>query len=250
MISLPSVNASRGRARVGVVVPVSNTNLEPDLGMMRPDGVSVHIMRAGGYDIDAVPDSDQMRNFALASLDEVIEALVAAKPDLIVYGCTSATLAHDLAFDREFTERVASMAGVPAITAAGAVVESLKDLGVNKIAFSSPYVEQLNLEAIEFLNQSGFEVVSSAYVGENLGNHEQGALTPERIYKLGISANSEEAEALLLSCTDMRAVEVISALEETLGKPVVTSNQALQYITNKRLALGSKPGFGQLLNRL
>jgi maleate isomerase len=250
MFSMPTVNASRGRARIGVVVPISNTNLEPDLVMMRPDGVSVHIMRAGGYDIDAVPDSNQMRNFALASLDEVIEALAAANPDLIVYGCTSATLAHGPAFDREFSDRVESMAGVPAITAAGAVVESLKDLGVKKIAFSSPYVEQLNLEAIDFMTQSGFEVVSSAYVGEDLGNHEQGALTPERIYKLGISADSEEAEALLLSCTDMRAVEVISALEETLGKPVVTSNQALQYVANKRLGFGGKDGFGQLLTSL
>ena len=48
---------SRGRARIGLVVPVSNSNLEPDMTMMRPGGVSLHVMRAGGYDLEEVPDS-------------------------------------------------------------------------------------------------------------------------------------------------------------------------------------------------
>ena len=87
-----SVSKSRGRARIGVVVPFSNTNLEPDMQMLRPEGVSLHFARAGGYDLDEVPDSNQMRQFALASLDEAIGSLSAARPDVILYGCTSATL--------------------------------------------------------------------------------------------------------------------------------------------------------------
>ena len=51
---------SRGRARIGVLVPFTNTNLEPDLTMLRPAGVSFHFARMGGYDIDAVPDAKQM----------------------------------------------------------------------------------------------------------------------------------------------------------------------------------------------
>jgi maleate cis-trans isomerase len=31
----------------------------------------------------------------------------------------------------------------------------------------------------------------------------------------------------VLSCTDMRSVEVIERIEDTLGKPVVASNQAM-----------------------
>ncbi|MCP4379144.1 MAG: Asp/Glu racemase, partial [bacterium] len=50
---------SRGRARIGVVVPVTNTNLEPDMQLLRPDGVSIHFARSGGYDVDAIPDEKQ-----------------------------------------------------------------------------------------------------------------------------------------------------------------------------------------------
>ncbi len=243
--------ASRGRARVGIVVPFSNTNLEPDMQMLRPNGVSLHFARAGGYDLDAVPDSDQMRQFALASLDEVVSSLAAARPDVILYGCTSATLAHGPDFDRQFAEQISAMTGKPAITAAGALIHALKTLGVQRIAFSSPYVEALNQEAIDFLNQSGFETVSSAYVGADLGNYGQGELTPEKVFDLGLSADSDEAEALVLSCTDMRAVEAVESLEERIGKPVVTSNQALMFAAAQMLELASPElvCIGQLFDR-
>ena len=53
---------TRGRARIGVV-PFSNTNLEPDLVMLCPPGVSLHFARAGGYDLDAIPDERRMRHY-------------------------------------------------------------------------------------------------------------------------------------------------------------------------------------------
>ena len=61
---------TRGRARIGVVVPVSNSNLEPDMTMMCPPGVSAHFARAGGYDVDAVPDETQMQRYSAAAVDE------------------------------------------------------------------------------------------------------------------------------------------------------------------------------------
>ncbi len=242
---------SRGRARIGIVVPISNSNLEPDLTLLRPEGTSFHIARAGGYDVDAVPDSDQMRLFALASLDGVVRDIAAVRPDIILYGCTSATLAHGPEFDREFAESIEQMANVPAVTAAGALSEALTSLGVRRIGFSSPYVEQLNLEATGFLAECGFETVSSAYVGEDLGNYGQGEVTPDRVFELGCKADSPQAEAIVLSCTDMRAVEAINRLEDKLGKPVVTSNQAMMFATVKRLGLEPKtvPQFGTLLSQ-
>ena len=241
------MTGSRGRARIGVVVPVSNTNLEPDLNMLRPEGVSLHFARAGGYDLDAIPDGAQMRQFALASLDGVLAALVAARPDMILYGCTSATLSHGPAFDREFQARIEREAGVPAVTAAGAVVQALTDLGVRRIGFTSPYVQSLNEEAVEFLRQCGFEVVATAHTDDDLGNYGMGALTPDEVHALGLRADHDDAEAIVLSCTDMRAVEATWMLERDLGKPVVTSNQALMRAAIKRLGLeadGMRTGYG------
>ena len=63
--------ASRGRARIGVLVPFTNINLEADFAMLRPPGVSFHFARLGGYDADAIPDDGQMAALGTASLDSV-----------------------------------------------------------------------------------------------------------------------------------------------------------------------------------
>jgi maleate isomerase len=228
---------SRSRARIGVVVPMSNTNLEPDMVLLRPDDVSLHFARTGGYDLDKIPDATQMRKFAVASLDDVIASLMAALPDIILYGCTSATLSHGPAFDREVQASIEKLAGRPAVTAAGALVEALIDLKVKQVGFCSPYTRELNHIAATFLELSGFHVVSQNYIGEDLGNYGQGALSPEQVIDLGKGADRTEAEAIVLSCTDMRAVETIDVLEGTLHKPVVTSNQALMYSALKRLGI-------------
>ena len=228
---------SRGRARIGVVVPYSNTNLEPDLMMLRPPGVSLHFARIAGYDLDKIPDSNQMRQLTLASLDDVITSLKAARPNLILYGCTSATLSQGPEYDRAFADRIHALAEVPAVTAAGALVESLRAKNIKQIAFSSPYVEQLNRDAIGFLSACDIETVSSAYVGSDLDNYGQGELTPDQIFDLGVRADSRRAEALVLSCTDMRAVEATERLESALGKPVITSNNALMQSAIGRLPL-------------
>jgi maleate cis-trans isomerase len=52
-----------------------------------------------------------------------------------------------------------------------------------------------------------------------------------------VRADAPDAQALVLSCTDMRAVEVIDRLQRSLGKPVITSNQALMEAAKRALKL-------------
>ncbi|WP_299628704.1 Asp/Glu racemase [uncultured Tateyamaria sp.] len=244
------MTTSRGRARLGVLVPFTNGNLEPDLVLMRPDGVSLHSARMGGYDEDEVPDAAQMQGLGAADLDGPLSLLLGVKPDVVIYGCTSATLTHGPAFDRALADRIAAASGAKTVTAAGALVHALTALNVKKIGFASPYVPAINDMAVGFLGDLGFETVSRAEVDATLGNHEQGALDPDAVYALGLRANSVAAEAIVLSCTEMRSVEVIDRLEQRLGKPVVTSNQAIMFETLGALGIGGgMQGFGQLLEK-
>lgn len=228
---------SRGLARLGVVVPVTNTNLEPDMMMLAPEGVSVHFAHAGGYDIDAIPDEKQMRQYSDTPADDVVDALRICRSDVILYGCTSATLAQGPDYDRAFRRRIEQRTGIPAITAASALVDALADLGVERFAFSSPYVATLNDLALAFIESSGPRCVGRADAPTPLGNREVAALTPGDVIALAEQADRDDAEAVVLSCTDMRAAEAVREIERRLGKPVVTSNQAIMYRALSRLGI-------------
>lgn len=227
--------ADTRQRRIGMIVPASNTNAEPDFLMLSPPGVTIHSTRSGGYDVDAIPDSDEMRRFAHQALDQQLQLLVDARVELIAYACTSATLADGPEFDQSFCEEMTSKSGLPAITTAGALIEAIRDIGVGRVAFTSPYVPVLAAEAVDFIQQCGIEVVNRLDFENQLSSLEQNALTPEDAYRMGLEADNPQADIIVVSCTDYRALEAVPALEQALGKPVVTSNSALMYACLKRL---------------
>lgn len=242
------MTSSRGRARFGVLVPFTNTNLEPDMALMRPDGVSLHFARLGGYDQDEIPDSDQMHGLGAADLGEPLRLLQGARPDVILYGCTSATLTHGPSFDRDLADQIKRDSGAQTVTAAGALVHALQTLGITRIGFASPYVPAINDMAVDFLSEIGVKTVNRSEVEATLDNNGQGELSPQAVYDLGLAADHPDAEAIVLSCTDMRSVECIDELEAKLDKPVVSSNQAMVFQAMKFAKLDDAlAGFGQLL---
>ncbi|MGB7241754.1 MAG: Asp/Glu racemase [Sulfitobacter sp.] len=244
------MNLSRGRARFGILVPFTNSNIEPDMTTLRPAGVSLHFTRMGGYDADEIPDEKQMQGLGSAGLDEPLQLLSGVQPDVILYGCTSATLTHGPAFDRALSDRIKKSSGAETVTAAGALVCALSALGVTRIGFASPYVPAINDLAVDFLADKGVETVARSEVTEILGNDGQGALSPDAVFDLGLKADRPDAQALVLSCTDMRSVEVLARLEAAIGKPVISSNQAMMFQALRLIGLESQiEGYGQLLER-
>jgi len=223
--------------RLGVIVPASNTNAEPDCGLLSPPGLTLHATRSGGYDVEAIPDSAEMRRFAHQALDQQLQLLMDARVELIAYACTSATLSGGPEFDAEFCAEISAKSGLPAVTTAGALIEAIRALGAHRVAFTSPYVAGLAAESIEFIHQCGIEVVSQIGFEQELSSLEQNRLTPEDAYRMGLAADHVDAELLVISCTDYRALEAVPALEQALGKPVVTSNSALMYACLQRLDL-------------
>ena len=219
----------RNRARIGVLVPYTNTNLEQDMILLRPRGIALHFQRIGGYDVDEIPDADQMAGLGASDLTEPLTLLAGCRPDVVMYGCTSATLTHGPAFDQDLAAKIRQTMGAPSVTAAGSLVAAIQALRVRRIGFSSPYVGTINDQAVAFFADAGIETVRRADIGRELGNYGQGELTPDDVYDLALKADAPDVQAIVLSCTDMRSVEAVERLESDLGKPVITSNQAMLF---------------------
>jgi maleate isomerase len=73
-------------------------------------------------------------------------------------------------------------------------------------------------------------------------------LTPASIRRAAIDTCDADADALFISCTALRAVEVLDEIEAVLEKPVISSIQA-EFWQSIRLAGYEEPidGFGSLM---
>jgi len=241
----------RSGPKIGVLVPYTNCNLEPDMQLLCPPGATLHFARMGGYDVDEIPGSDQMAGLGSSDISETLTLLSGVRPDVVLYGCTSATLTHGPEFDKDLAEKIRAGSGALSVTAAGSVVAAIQTLGATRIGFASPYLGEINDQAMDFLASQGIETVKAHDVGRALGNYGQGELTPDEVYELALAADHPQAQAIVLSCTDMRSVECITRVEAALHKPVVTSNQAMMFCLMRALGLPRHDGLpGRLFDLL
>jgi len=60
-----------------------------------------------------------------------------------------------------------------------------------------------------------------------------------------------EVDAIFLSCTNLRTLDVIAPIEERIGKPVLSSNLVLSWHMCRLAQIGQMPeGFGKLMRTI
>lgn len=173
--------------------------------------------------------------------------------DLIVFCCTGGSLVGGVGYDEQIVKLIRDRAGVPAITITTAVIEALRRLGVERVAVATPYTADINEMERKVLNQYGFTITNMRGLHEHVApgdfrNSMIGRRTPYEAYQIARSVDTPDAQAIFLSCTNFRTVEVIETLELDLGKPVISSNQAGMWLALRRLGVReSIKGYGKLL---
>ncbi|HBN48860.1 MAG TPA: Asp/Glu racemase, partial [Thalassospira sp.] len=94
----------------------------------------------------------------------------------------------------------------------------------------------------------GFDV--TRLLGFGLENDiDMTAIPPDALLAAALQANSPDADAVFISCTAIRSAEIAERAEKLLGKPVITSNQAMIWHA-LNLMKYDKPvtGFGTLFD--
>ena len=230
------------RLRIGLIVPSSNTTMEPEIYEMAPKGVSIHTARMKLREVT----TEALREMAEEAAGAA-ELLSTAGVDLILYGCTTGSILGGSDWESVLMEKVQKSGGAPSFSTAMALVEALRELEAEGIAVATPYIDELNDLERKFLESKGFEVLNIKGLGLER-NLDIGREPPSTAYRLAREVFRAEADAIFISCTNFRTIEIIGALEADLERPVVTSNQASMWKALRMGRVGERvPGFGRLL---
>jgi maleate cis-trans isomerase len=213
-------------ARIGLIIPSVNRLSEPQFTHFAPPGLGIHVTRARIAGKWRRPVAELAPIIAQAA-----GALADAGPDLIVYHCTDSSMREGLDGERRILDIVRAEAGIEALSTSALVVEALNALGIRKLVIVSPY--QDNDVIVAYLESCGFAVVHD--VALRLPGHEASGAPPERWVRTTLDNARDDADGYFLSCTNTTQIEAAEELEAALGKPVVTSNQAVLWGATRRL---------------
>jgi arylmalonate decarboxylase len=164
-----------------------------------------------------------------------------------VFG-SSLTFYKGAKFNEELTQKVTKLTGVPATTQSNGLIDGLKVANARRIALATAYTDIVTGRLKAFLEEHGFQVTSARGLG--FERIPEGAATQDILIKLGAEsyANSNKADALVMSCGALRTLDLIVPLENQIKVPVISSTP--HGLMNGVRLLGVSPrssGFGMVL---
>jgi maleate isomerase len=170
--------------------------------------------------------------------------------NIIVYGCTSGAVALGGERLRGLIER--ARPGTHIIEPMTAAVRGLAALKVRRVGLLTPYSASVNASVDEYLTSQGIDVrvrrTFRAPATVRLGRTPPTRIPPEAIREAATALGRTDVDGVLILCTGLRCSGILSQVERDVGKPVVSSNQALSWYCLRHAGIVEPVGgFGQLL---
>jgi maleate isomerase len=211
------------RARVGVLTHEDNTVPESELWAMAPDGVSIHAAR--------VPFSD-FRTYADPPGPDIATEQLARLPlQAIIYAFLVGSYLLGASGEKALVTRLEKRSnGIPILMPAVAATAAFRALAAERIALiHAPFfTDEADQKGAEYFQNDGFEVVHASHMtpAQKIPHPNLGAIvTPAQLYEWVREHTPSNADAVFIAGNGFRSIGVIAALEEDLGRPVLTANQ-------------------------
>lgn len=146
--------------------------------------------------------------------------------DAVAFSCTSGTVAIGPDRVRDAIRR--ARPGIHVTTPIEAGAEGLAKLGCRRISLLVPYLVETAGLISGYLERQGIEILRRATLDLE-GDPDMNRVSPDCLVDAGREIFDPSSDGLFISCTGLRTAPVVERLERLIGKPVVTSNQALAW---------------------
>jgi maleate isomerase len=239
----PLVDVEAARIRIGLIALATDLTSELDFARIcTPKNIAVHTTRV------AYQNPTNAANLT-AMQPELGRAAALIAPgislDAIAYACTAASVL--IGDDAVAAAIRAARPDTPCVTPIGAAIAGLRALEARRIAILTPYTPDVAQTVVEFVAQHGFAVTASGCFGFD-DDRRMAQIDPDRLAAAAAVFCGDDADALFISCTALRACEVADTIEKQIGRPVVTANQAMIWASLRAAGI-SEPieSYGRLM---
>jgi maleate cis-trans isomerase len=237
------------------MLPSLNVTTEPEYYRMVPEGVTIHTTRMRLEKATAESYAHMTKD-----VPDAVTLLSHARVHAIAFACTSGSLYGGIGYDEAIIGTMKKYTSYPCTTTSTAVVDALRTMGIKKVCVGTPYVAWVNQLEQKFLEGSGFEVANMRTIVEDvrevfgdipddagpLSRFLVNAVPPQRVYEFAVNkVYRADCDGVFLSCMGLPTLGVIKLLENDLGKPVISSNQATLWKLLKMAGIQAKPHMEQ-----
>ena len=224
------------RAVIGVMTPAMNTVVQPELELLRPEGVTNQMQRfrLGGDSI-----SDDLPDEAAKLMD--------CNPAVIAVGLTTDAGPGGPDKLAARCSEIGGALGVPVLGASQADYAGLRALDAKRVGIVTPFNAEVDAVVRANTEAAGFDVV--AIKGTCAPSLPEICETPlQDIRDVFAEVAAADCDVILQVGTALPVVALIAELEAQHGKPIVACNAAVYWQALREIGITDPiVGFGKLL---
>jgi maleate isomerase len=235
------------RAKIGVVVPSTNTTMEPELYSMAPLGVTFHTARLylAQSSIGSPEEAQKAAAAFQGALEIAIRDVMTAEVDHLMIGVSALSFMGGVGGSERFEQGLKNLTSIPITTASAAATAALRLYGITRIGILSPHPAIFDEHYIRFFVVSGYEVAKLHRI-ECPTTLSIAMVDEARIRAAMRDLIEAGSEAILQVGTDLVMTRLADEAERWLGRPVLAVNAAMLWhalraheIQDRLLGLGS-----------
>lgn len=237
------------RGVFGVLVPSTNTVVEPDFYRMAVPGITAHTGRIHIRDqnLSSNDNFEALLEQVRQEIDHACARVLTAEPDYLVMGMSAETFWGGVEGNRRFTESVESFSGLRVATGAEACRRALELFGAHKVGVVTPYQPVGDDNVVRFFGELGHPV--ARIKGLRCPTAVAIARVPEETLRAAIlEVDGDDVDAIVQVGTNLSMVALADEMEQTLGKPVIAINAATWWMALRDNGVTDRlEGHGSLL---
>jgi len=213
------------RKRIGILVPSTNTTVQPETECLRVPGVTCHTARVTIKERPLNTEEAFLEHMQMMrdGIGVAIDQIMTADLDHLILGIALETFWGGVAAASKLQAEVAQRAGVGVTMGSTAMVAALEKFGARKLAILTPHQPRGDEMVRAYFLEAGFEVVRLKGLK---------CATPRLIAQVPLAdirnalreLDGDDVEAMLTVGTAMPAASVAAEAERWLGKPVLAVN--------------------------
>lgn len=237
------------RKRIGIVVPSTNTTVQPECEMLRPRGVTNHTSRSTIKERPLNTEQAFYEHMQMMreGIGTAIDQIMTADPDHLIVGIALETFWGGAAAADKMQEELAQRAGVGISMGSTASVAGLKAFGARRIAVLTPHQPRGDEIVRTYLTEAGFDVVRLKGL-KCASPRVIAQVSTEEIRNALRELDGPDIDALLQVGTALPTVVVAAEAERWLAKPVLAINTATYWNALRRCGIEDRVyGFGRIL---
>jgi maleate isomerase len=237
------------RKKIGIVVPSTNTVVQPECEKLRPRGVTNHLARISIVERSLATEQAFMEHVEAmrAGIGAAIDQVMTCQPDHLIMGVALEAFWGGVAAADKLQAELSARAGVGVSMGSTATTAALDAFGAKRIAILTPHQPRGDEMVRAYFAEAGYDVVR--LIGLKCPSPTMIAhTTTDQLIRSLRELDGPDIDAIVQVGTNLPNLETAASAERWLGKPVLSINAVTYWDTLRRLGIEDRIyGYGRIL---